>query len=77
MLSMTMTIKRTVPGRPLNLSDTAPAVGVGITLVQEMLEPELAGLQPRDCAGPLAQARGRGGSIWFACSCCRAVLIFA
>lgn len=37
--------------------DDAPASEVGTTLVQEMLEPELAGLQPRDCAGPLAQAR--------------------
>lgn len=31
--------------------------GAGIIFVQEMLEPELAGLQPRHCAGPLAQAR--------------------
>ncbi|CAM9180327.1 unnamed protein product, partial [Ectocarpus fasciculatus] len=37
--------------------DDAPASEAGTTLVQEMLEPELAGLQPRDCAGPLAQAR--------------------
>lgn len=31
--------------------------GAGIIFVQEMLEPELAGLQPRHCSGPLAQAR--------------------
>lgn len=34
-------------------------LGMGIILVQEMLEPELAGLQPRHCAGPLAQVISR------------------
>lgn len=34
---------------------TTESSGAGITLVQEMLEPELAGLQPRHTAGPLAQ----------------------
>ena len=66
---MTSTIKRTVPGRPQKKSERAPAVvGVGITLVQEMLEPELAGLQPRDCAGPLAQARRERERVLNVCS---------
>ncbi|CAM9346959.1 unnamed protein product, partial [Ectocarpus sp. 4 AP-2014] len=62
-LNLTSTIARGVTaassGRlgaaAADLND-APASEVGTTLVQEMLEPELAGLQPRDCAGPLAQA---------------------
>ena len=63
-LSLTSTIVREVSfagGRAGGASGAAGGApqtsGAGIILVQEMLEPELAGLQPRHCAGPLAQAR--------------------
>lgn len=55
--SMSSTITRWVPGRRPKNGEGDPAPGVGITLVQEMLEPELAGLQPRYSAGPLAHVR--------------------
>lgn len=39
----------------VNVSVTT--VGTGLTLVQELLEPELAGLRAKKCPGPLAQVR--------------------
>ena len=61
--SLASTIARgdSVAGGRSRLSATAPRsgpqTGMATILVQEMLEPELAGLQPRHCAGPLAQVR--------------------
>lgn len=52
---MTLTRQTTKPG--WTNSDGLRASGVGITLVQEMMEPELAGLRPKSVAGPLAQVR--------------------
>lgn len=49
------TIAQGVSRKRLELPRGTPVVGAGITLVQEILEPELAGLQPKHCAGPLAQ----------------------
>ncbi|CAM9561668.1 unnamed protein product, partial [Scytosiphon promiscuus] len=65
--SLSSTIARGVAavGGPIGTSDgrgasdgkNVSASGTGTSLVQQMLEPELAGLQPRHRAGPLAQAR--------------------
>lgn len=51
-------IARGVSMMRLRCAEKAVTPGMGITFVQEMLEPELAGLQPRNCAGPLALVRG-------------------
>lgn len=40
-----------------NAADLVGSSGMGVTLVQEMLEPELAGRRAANVAGPLAQAR--------------------
>lgn len=56
--SLGSTIAQGVPRSLASISEGVPSLGVGITLVQEMLEPELAGRRSRHCAGPLAQVRG-------------------
>lgn len=70
-LSLSSTIARGVYDvRGLDPADrdepsTPELSGAGVTLVQEMLEPELAGLQPRNTAGPLAQVRHDSSLILF------------
>lgn len=55
--SLNSTIARGVPRKRPEVEESVSTAGVGVTLVQEMLEPELAGLRPRQCSGPLAQVR--------------------
>ncbi|CAM9525154.1 unnamed protein product, partial [Hapterophycus canaliculatus] len=50
-------------GSAITAVKSPSASGTGTSLVQQMLEPELAGLQPRHRAGPLAQARGASSAM--------------
>lgn len=38
-------------------NESVMSMGTGLTFVQELLEPELAGLRAKKCPGPLAQVR--------------------
>ena len=53
--SLSSTVARGQTNKRLGAIETAPMMGSGVSFVQEMLEPELAGLRAKNCAGPLAQ----------------------